>query len=82
MLCGAGFRDTTRIASSSPEMWRDIALANAGNIVRALGTFMADLRSFRRALKAGDVETIQRFFEQAKARRDAWCGKSASPSPE
>jgi prephenate dehydrogenase len=82
LLCATGFRDTTRIASSSPEMWRDIALANAENLSRALGMFIADLQQFRRALKAGDVEAIQRFFEQAKQRRDAWCGKSASPSPE
>ena len=81
-LCATGFRDATRIASSSPEMWRDIALANAANLSRALGAFIADLQRFRRALKAGDVEAIQRFFEQAKERRDAWCGTSASLSPE
>ena len=82
LLCATGFRDTTRLASSSPEMWRDIALANAENLSCALGAFLADLQQFRRALKAGDVQAIQSFFEEAKRRRDAWCGKSASPSPE
>ena len=37
MLCANGFRDTTRIASSSPEMWRDISLSNRVNLLRALG---------------------------------------------
>jgi prephenate dehydrogenase len=71
-LCGSGFRDTTRIASSSPEMWRDIALANRENLVRALGTFLQGLRDFQDALRAGDQETVARFFETARQRREEW----------
>lgn len=81
-LCATGFRDATRIASSSSEMWRDIALANAKNLSKMLGVFASQLQQFRRALKASDVGAIQRFFQQAKARRDAWCAQAASPSPE
>ena len=59
MLCANGFRDTTRIASGSPEMWRDIALANRKNLSRALETFTAGLQDFRRALKSGDAQAIR-----------------------
>jgi prephenate dehydrogenase len=82
MLCANGFRDTTRIASGSPEMWRDICLANHKNLARVLGVFIEDLQEFQLALENGDVKTIEEFFGKAKQRRDAWCAQSASPSPE
>jgi len=81
-LCANGFRDTTRIASGSPEMWRDIALANRKNIGKSLDAFIADLKKFRRALAKADVNGITRFFKTAKKRRDNWCACCASPSPE
>ncbi len=81
-LCANGFRDTTRVASGSPEMWRDIALANRKNLSRALDSLMDGLQDFRRALKEGNEETIKRFFEQAKQRRDAWSERAKSSSPE
>ena len=83
MLCANGFRDTTRIASSSPEMWRDIALANRKNLARVLGVFIEDLQEFQLALEKEDIKAIKEFFNQAKERRDDWCAQSsASPSPE
>ena len=71
-LCANGFRDTTRIASGSPEMWRDIALANRGNLAAALRRFVRELEKFNRTLSKGDAEALLRFFEIAKGRRDAW----------
>ena len=82
MLCANGFRDTTRIASGSPEMWRDIALANREHLARVLGVFIEDLQEFQLALKNGDQKLIAEFFEKAKQRRDQWCGQTASSSPE
>jgi prephenate dehydrogenase len=82
MLCANGFRDTTRIASGSPEMWRDIALANRKNLSQALGTFADGLLDFRRALKGGDGKAVTKFFEQARERRDLWSNAAGSPSPE
>lgn len=83
MLCANGFRDTTRIASGSPEMWRDICLANRRNLARVLGVFIEDLQEFQLALEQQDVKAVQEFFEQAKARRDAWSLQTpSSPSPE
>jgi prephenate dehydrogenase len=84
LLCANGFRDTTRIASSSSEMWRDIALANRENLGRVLGVFIDDLREFQHALGAGDEPAIQEFFETARTRREAWRthAQTLSPSPE
>ena len=81
LLCATGFRDTTRIASGSPEMWRDIALANHKNIAAAIGQFSRDLARFRRALMKGDADAVARYFENAKSRRDSW-PPPGKPSPE
>ena len=82
LLCANGFRDTTRIASGSPEMWRDITLANRDNLLTALDAFAAGLDQLRRAIKRGDATAISRFLETAKSRRDRWSKRAASPSPE
>jgi prephenate dehydrogenase len=82
MLCANGFRDTTRIASGSPEMWRDIALANRKNLLSALEEFTQELSGFKRVLKIGDEAAIARFFQQAKQRRDQWSNRARSTSPE
>jgi len=81
-LCANGFRDTTRIASGSPEMWRDIALANRENLISALDSFVEDLHDLRGLLKSKNEKAIAKFFETAKKRRDEWVGKAASASPE
>jgi prephenate dehydrogenase len=82
LLCANGFRDTTRIASGSPEMWRDIAISNRKNLGKALETFIRDLKKIQTLLKKGDEKAVEKFFQRGKQRRDAWCAKCASPSPE
>jgi len=81
-LCATGFRDTTRIASGSPEMWRDIALANRKNLSQSVDALVAELKKFQTALKKGDAKAVEKFFAIAKERRDNWCAGGASPSPE
>jgi prephenate dehydrogenase len=81
-LCATGFRDTTRIASGSPEMWRDIALANRKNLAKSLGAFVVELKKFQKLLNKADAKPIAKFFEQAKTRRDDWCASPASTSSE
>ncbi len=71
-LCSTGFRDTTRIAAGSPEMWRDIVVGNRKHLLRVLGVFIEDLEEFRLALERGDIEAVVDFFETAKQRRDQW----------
>ena len=82
LLCANGFRDTTRIASGSPEMWRDIAVANRVNLSKALKGLVGDLDRFQRALNDGNIKAIASFFQTAKERRDRWSAKTGSPSPE
>lgn len=81
-LCAGGFRDTTRIASGSPEMWRDIALANRENLGRVLGVLIEDLQEFQRSLRQGDAKAVTEFFTSAKERRDAWANPSATATAE
>jgi prephenate dehydrogenase len=81
-LCANGFRDCTRIASGSPEMWRDIALANRRNLSDALRRFVRELEKFNRTLSQANPEAILKFFESAKHRRDAWSAQSNGTSPE
>jgi cyclohexadieny/prephenate dehydrogenase len=81
-VCANGFRDTTRIAAGSPEMWRDIALANRKNLGRVLGVFIEDLQEFQLALERRDVEAVEEFFTKAKQRRDNWREHSPGASPE
>ena len=82
LVCANGFRDTTRIASGSPEMWRDICIANRQHLLRALQDFADELKSFRAALEKGDAAKVEQFFGSAKELRDGWQGQKTSPSPE
>jgi prephenate dehydrogenase len=82
LVCASGFRDTTRIAASSPEMWRDVALANRKNLTRVLGVFIEDLQEFQLALEREDVRAVEEFFAKARQRRELWRAHSPSMSPE
>jgi prephenate dehydrogenase len=77
-LCATGFRDTTRIASGSPEMWRDIVLANRGCLLKSLAAYTRELAKFRRALVNRNAPFLMRLLEEAKQRRDGW----AQPIPK
>jgi prephenate dehydrogenase len=81
-LCANGFRDTTRIASGSPEMWRDIAMANRKNLGQALEKFGRELAAFKRGLAKGDAAAVSKYFEQAKMGRDRWVKSARTVSPE
>lgn len=69
--CAAGgFRDFTRIASSDPVMWRDIALANRDALLAAIDDFGAHLGQLRSAVEQGDGDTLHATFTRAKTARD------------
>ena len=71
-LCASGFRDTTRVASGSPEMWRDVAAANRAAILDAMDEYMAALRELRGILAAGTAEDLEAYFRSTKEVRDRW----------
>jgi prephenate dehydrogenase len=82
LVCANGFRDTTRIAAGSPEMWRDIALGNRKNLSRVLGVFIEDLQEFQLALDREDVSAVEEFFTKARQRREQWRAHSPTGSAE
>jgi prephenate dehydrogenase len=67
---GQGFKDTTRIASSSPEMWRDICLLNRENLIEMLSLFQKNLELFSRFLTASDPVSIEKEFDKARKLRE------------
>lgn len=68
-LAGAGFRDFTRIAASSPEMWVDIFRANKQAVLDALTYFEKDLALLRNAIENDDVEVERALFARASQTR-------------
>ncbi|PCI44740.1 MAG: prephenate dehydrogenase [Proteobacteria bacterium] len=74
-FAAGGFRDFTRIASSSPEMWRDIALCNQSAIVDKIDALQEELSALRDALKAHDGDALLDKFTSAKQARDIWMSK-------
>jgi prephenate dehydrogenase len=72
-----GFRDFTRIAASSPEMWRDIALANRDALLGEIDGYADALAAARALISAGDGAAIAELFEQASVARRAWEARRA-----
>jgi prephenate dehydrogenase len=70
LFTGGGFRDFTRIASSHPEMWRDICLFNQDQILKALAHYRSSLEVLEQAIKARNGEQLYQFFLSAKEARD------------
>jgi prephenate dehydrogenase len=68
----SGFRDFTRIAGSSPEMWRDIALANQTALLGELDAYLAQLTQLRSALAQGDGSAMEAIFANAQQARQRW----------
>jgi prephenate dehydrogenase len=69
-FAAGGFRDFTRIASSSPVMWHDICLANREHLLGVLDNFEGRLAAVREAIADNDGERLLAIFQRAKAARD------------
>lgn len=71
-LAGAGFRDFTRIAASSPEMWRDIVLANRSALLAELERYSEIVNGLKASIERGDGAAIEAIFTRASRTRSAW----------
>jgi prephenate dehydrogenase len=67
---GGGLRDTTRIAASSPEMWRDIFLWNRENVIGCIKAYERSLGELRQLIQMGDAAGIEKLLERAKEERE------------
>ena len=75
LLAAGGFRDTTRVAASQPQLWTDICTENAEAIVAVLDEFSGRLDELRAAVAAGDRDRLYRVFDSARAARRSLPGK-------
>ena len=71
-FAASGFRDFTRIAGSSPEMWRDIAMANREALLTELDAYLAALQTLRQTVAAEDGQALLKMFSRARAARENW----------
>lgn len=71
-LAAGGFKDITRIASASPEIWQSISMENRCEIIGVLDAFMERLHSFKEQLNNRDNDAVYDFFNNAKTYRDSF----------
>ena len=68
----SGFRDFTRIASSDPEMWRDICVANRDRLLGEVDAYRKMLARMEELLRRGDGEGLEALFAEARDARERW----------
>ena len=71
-FAASGFRDFTRIAASSPEMWRDICMANREALIGELQQYANELYVLHQALQNNDAAKLEEIFSLAREVRSAW----------
>ena len=79
MIAAGGFKDITRISSSSAAMWQQICLTNTGNIEELLDKYIASLQQFRAYLSEKDSEKLFETFDGARIYRDSFIEASSGP---
>ena len=78
---GSGFRDFTRIAGSSPEMWRDVALANRDALLAELAAYRGAIDALMLAIQHGDGASLETMLERAATTRRRWGETAAGVGP-
>lgn len=79
MIAAGGFKDITRIASSSPAMWQQICLTNTENISALLHRYIEDLEQIAVCLEHRQEEAIYTFFDTARSYRESFTNASSGP---
>ncbi len=79
MIAAGGFKDITRIASSSPDMWQQICLTNTDNILRLLDDYICALNVIREKLNSKAADSLYDFFNEARLYRDSFIEASSGP---
>ena len=78
-IAAGGFKDITRISSSSPQMWEEICLANADKICTVLESFTRKLTDFRFAIRNGNREKLRLYFTRSRDYRDSFSDEAKGP---
>lgn len=81
-IAAGGFKDITRIASSSPEMWEQICATNKKNILTVLDRYIESLSSIRSSLQEEKKEDIHRLFTDSREYRNSISDTSTGPLPK
>ncbi|HJA94048.1 MAG TPA: prephenate dehydrogenase [Candidatus Eisenbergiella merdipullorum] len=79
MIAAGGFKDITRIASSSTVMWQQICLANSVNISDLLAQYIDSLQQVKKEIDNHDAERLYAFFDGARRYRDSFIDASSGP---
>ncbi len=79
LIAAGGFKDITRIASSSSDMWQQICLSNRENILTLLERYIDILRGIRGQIQTSNAEEIYDFFDRARIYRDSFMEASSGP---
>lgn len=79
MIAAGGFKDITRIASSSPIMWQQICLTNGENLSRLLDVYIAALLKAKDAIDTKDADALYDLFDTARTYRESFANTSSGP---
>jgi prephenate dehydrogenase len=70
-FAGKGFMDTSRIASSPANIWADVLVTNANNVIRSIDKITAELRKLKKAIKSNDKKQIEKLLKAARSKRNS-----------
>jgi len=70
-FAAGSLKDTTRVASSDPELWKGIFLLSGRRVLDSIGTFTKNLKLLEKAIKRKDEKSVKKFLEKAKKIRDS-----------
>ena len=78
-IAAGGFKDITRISSSSPVMWQNICLTNKDNILKLLDKYIDSLEEIKKQIASSDEQEIYNFFDTARNYRDSFIEANSAP---